>query len=163
MSARASKVISVVAVDDHPLVLRGIASLFDSESDIALQAQCGSADEGLRLITELQPDIALVNLHMPDKSGLDLVAALAEMKGKTRFVILAAAFTQSEFLRAIKLGVHGMFLKSMPLPLLPRCVRLVHAGKEFIEKNGGKIKISSKEGKGSSFSFSLPKSGKFVQ
>jgi DNA-binding NarL/FixJ family response regulator len=90
MSMQDSKSIGVVAVDDHQLVLRGIASLFEAESDITLLGQASSGDEAIRLIQALNPDVAVVNMHMPDRSGLDVIAALRALATKTRFVILAA-------------------------------------------------------------------------
>ena len=129
------KSISVIAVDNHPLVLRGIASVLEAEADIALVAQVANGDDALRIIKESGPDVALLKLHMPGKGGLEVTSALQEMRSKTRPVILAADMTHEEFVQAMQFGVRGVFLSTMPLSLLVRCVRMVHAGEEFVERN----------------------------
>jgi len=129
-----SKLISVLAADGCPLLLRGIASVLETERDIHLVAQAEDGDEALRLIEELSPDVAVVSLHTPGKGGLEMLEALQGVKSNTRPVILADHLADEEFIRAMQLGVRGILLQSMPTIQLARCVRMVHAGEEFVEK-----------------------------
>lgn len=129
------ELIRVVVADDHPLMVRGLASLFEMEPDIRLIGQASDGDEVLKVIAQVRPDIALVNLHMPGKSGLDVAAALGETGVKTQVVLFAAQVSDEEFMQAIEHKVRGILLKSMPPRLVMQCVRIVHQGGEFLEKN----------------------------
>lgn len=127
--------IRVVAADDHPLVLRGIASVFQASNDIELVAQASNGSDALRYISSLRPDVVLLNLHMPDMSGFEVIAALRDVTLTHRYVILTSKLTHEEFMEAMQLNVHGIILKKMPTSLLTLCVRMVHAGQVFIEKD----------------------------
>lgn len=124
----------MVVAESHPLVVKGIASLFAPEEDVDLLAHSADGDEAIDIIRGLKPDVAVLSLHLPRKGALEVLEALAHEKLKTRAVILAVRMNEDEFLRAMHLGVRGVVLKEMPAPLLLRCVRVVHAGMEFIEK-----------------------------
>ena len=126
--------ISVVAADGCPLLLQGIASVLAKESDIRLLAQAEDGDEALRMVIELEPHVAVLSLHIPGKSGLELLEALHACRSKARPVLLAARISEVELIRAMQLGVRGILLQSMPPAQLVRCIRLVHAGEEFVEK-----------------------------
>jgi len=132
--SRAVDTISVVAADGCPLLLHGIASVLAAEDDIRLLAQAEDGHEALRLMEQFSPDVAVLSLHIPGKGGLELLEALHSSGSKTRPVLLAARISEEELIRAMQLGVRGILLQSMPPAQLVRCIRLVHAGEEFVEK-----------------------------
>ena len=128
------KRITVVAAAGNSIMQRGIASLLETEDDIELVAQPTNGSDALKAITAYQPDIAVLNLKLSGKDSIELVETLQRSALKTRPVILATRITEQEFLRIIRLGVRGVMLKEMPAFLLARCIRTVHGGGEFIEK-----------------------------
>ena len=132
---RGSTSISVLVGDQHQLLVRGIASVLSAEADMHLQAQAINADQALRKIRELRPDVALLSLKLPGKGALGVLDALQGKACITRTVILADHMEEEDFLRATRLGARGVVLMSMPPDLLVRCIRMVHAGEEFVEKN----------------------------
>ena len=124
-----------IIVDNHPLIVCGVKALFSDETDIEVVASAGDFDEGLAAMVRHRPDIAIVDVHMPGKNGLDLVAAARSSHPATRFVLIADRMSHAQFLRAMELDVKGIVLKGMPLHLMVRCVRMVRDGRTFIEKD----------------------------
>ena len=130
-----SQAISVIAVDDRPLMMSGIDSILRQEADIKLVAKITAAEESLAAIETFRPDVVLLKLQMAATGALDVIEILRKTESKTRPVVLAGGMTHEEFMRAMQLGVRGVFSTAMPAPLLARCVRVVHAGEEFIDRD----------------------------
>jgi two-component system nitrate/nitrite response regulator NarL len=126
--------ISIVVAENHPLLMRGIASLVAREDDIELAAQARDGDEAMEAIKKLEPDLAVLSLKMPGKGALDVIETLANDKLKTRYVLLASQMNEADFLRALHLDVRGVVLKDMPEGAFLNCVRTVWAGGEFLDK-----------------------------
>ena len=135
IAGRLSTPISVVIADQHQLLLRGIASVLSGESDIRLQAQAINGEQALHAIRQVKPDVALLSLKLPKLGALGVLDALKGEASSTRTVILADQMEDEDFLRATQLGARGLVLWSMPPELLVRCIRIVHAGEAFVERN----------------------------
>ncbi len=133
--SQTSQPISVIAVADRPLMMSGIDSALSREADIKLVAKITTADASIAAIEKFRPDVVLLTLRMSGKGALDVIEILKKTESKTRPVILAGRMTHEEFMHAMQLGVRGVFSTAMPIPLLARCVRVVHAGEEFIERD----------------------------
>ena len=131
----ASQAISVVAVDDRPLMMSGIDSALSRETDIKLVAKITTAEASLAAIEKLRPDVALLKLRMQGSGALNLIELLQKTGLKTRPVILAGRMSHEEFMQAMQLGVRGVFSTAMPASLLARCVRVIHTGEEFIDRD----------------------------
>ena len=127
--------IKVLVVDPHPLVRRGMVSLFESDAGLEVVAECSTAEDALEAIRQHAPDVAVLELRLPGNNTLELIDELRELSCKVVPVILTSELTEDEFIRARELGVRGIVLKSMPPHLLVQCIRTVHAGGEFLEKN----------------------------
>jgi len=132
---RTRHAISVIAVDDRPLTLSGIDSTLAQERDMKLVGKITRPEDALVAIDKLRPDVVLIKLRMSPIGALDMIGTLRQRETKTRPVILAGRMTHDEFMRAMQLDVHGVFSMAMPAPLLARCVRVVHAGEEFIDRD----------------------------
>ena len=130
-----SQAISVIAVDDRPLMLSGIDSALSREADIKLVAKITTAEASLAAIEKFRPDVVLLKLRMQASGALNVIELLQKTGSKTRPVILAGRMSHEEFMQAMQLGVRGVFSTAMPAPLLARCVRVVHAGEEFIDRD----------------------------
>jgi DNA-binding NarL/FixJ family response regulator len=127
--------ISLVLVDDHPLVLNGLQQLFAMEPELHVQACCTDGEQALQSVMHYQPDILILDLQMPQKNGLEVLRELQKEKLPTKVVLLTAALDDDEVLEAIRLGVRGVILKEMAPQLLIQCIDKVHAGGEWLEKD----------------------------
>lgn len=125
--------IRIVLVDDHPIVLQGLQHLFARHEDLDVVACCNSADAALEAARAERPDVVVMDLRMPHKSGLDLLAALGRELPGCRTVLLTAAITQEEVVEALKRGASGLVLKESPPEQLVACVRRVHRGEKWLD------------------------------
>jgi len=103
--------IRIVVVDDHPIVLKGVADLFETEADLELLATCVSAEDALGRIGDLSPDVVIVDLKLPDLDGLELFRRLKRQGFSGRTIFLSARMEDEEVLEAVRLGAQGIVLK----------------------------------------------------
>jgi DNA-binding NarL/FixJ family response regulator len=127
--------IKLVVADEHPIVLDGLEKLFLPEKNFKIQARCTTGEEALYAVRTNRPDILLLDVRLPVKTGLDVLREIARYKIPTRSVIFTAALNDAELLQAIRLGASGMVLKHMPPKLLIECIRKVHAGEKWFERD----------------------------
>ena len=126
--------VHLVLADDHPIVLDGLESLFRLEPDFQVAARCINGEETLVAVRRHRPDILILDLRMPRGDGLEILRTLRREKLPTKVVLLAAALEEDEILDALRLGVRGVVLKELAPQLLVECVRKVHAGEQWLEK-----------------------------
>ena len=125
--------IRIVLADDHPIVLQGLQHLFARHSDLEVVASCAGADDALAAARRNQPDVVVLDLRMPQRSGLDLLAVLGRELPNVRSVVLTAAITQDQVVEALKRGAAGIVLKESPPEQLIECVRRVAQGEKFFD------------------------------
>lgn len=129
-----SNTIHVVIADDHPIVLGGLAELLSHEPDISIVARCTNGRDALAAIALHRPNVAVLDLIMPGRSGMDLLRELRATHAPVRVVLLTARIEHEQVLEALKLGVAGIVLKeSAPLQILD-CIRRVAAGGQWIDQ-----------------------------
>ena len=126
--------IRLVLVDDHPIVLDGLENLFSLEPDFRVLARCVNGEEGVEAVRRYQPDVLVLDIRMPGKDGLAVLRELQLDKQPTKVVLLAGALEQEEVLEALRLGVRGMVLKELAPQMVVQCVRKVHSGERWLEK-----------------------------
>jgi DNA-binding NarL/FixJ family response regulator len=124
--------IRVLSVDDHPLLNQGIAALINSQSDMQLVAQASSGGEAIEKFREHQPDVTLMDLRLPDMSGIDTMVAIRTEFPQARIVMLTTFEGDVDIQRALEAGARGYVLKSMPPKDLIAVIRQVHVGKKRI-------------------------------
>lgn len=124
--------IRVFSVDDHPLLREGIAAMINNQPDMVLVAQAASGAEAVRMFREHHPDVTLMDLRLPDMSGIDALIAIRSEFPSARVVILTTFEGDVEIRRALEAGAQGYMLKSMPPRELIDVIRQVHAGKKRI-------------------------------
>lgn len=124
--------IRVFSVDDHPLLREGIAALVNSQPDMVLNAQAATGAEAIQLFKEHVPDVTLLDLRLPDMSGIDVLIAIRSQFPDARIIMLTTFEGDVEIQRALQAGARGYLLKNMPPNELLEVIRQVHAGKKRI-------------------------------
>jgi len=124
--------IRVLCVDDHPLLREGIAAMINNQPDMILVAEAASGSEGIQKFREVQPDITLMDLRLPDMSGIDSLIAIRTEFSEARIVMLTTFEGDVEIQRALEAGARGYLLKSMPPRELVDVIRQVHAGRKRV-------------------------------
>jgi DNA-binding NarL/FixJ family response regulator len=124
--------IRVLCVDDHPLLREGIAAMINNQPDMILVAEAASGSEGIQKFREVQPDITLMDLRLPDMSGIDSLIAIRTEFSEARIVMLTTFEGDVEIQRSLEAGARGYLLKSMPPRELVDVIRQVHAGKKRV-------------------------------
>jgi DNA-binding NarL/FixJ family response regulator len=121
--------IRILAVDDHPLVSEGIAGLLATQTDMALVAQAANGREAIQQFRSHRPDVTLMDLQMPEMSGLDALIAIRNEFPDARIVMLTTYEGDVHILRALKVGAVGYLLKNALHSELLQTIRAVHRGR----------------------------------
>jgi len=124
--------IRVFSVDDHALLREGIAAIVNSQPDMCLVAQAASGFEAIQLFRQHKPDVTLMDLRLPDMSGIDALIAIKAEFPEARVIMLTTFEGDVDIQRALEAGARGYLLKSMPPGSLADGIRQVHAGKKRI-------------------------------
>jgi DNA-binding NarL/FixJ family response regulator len=124
--------IRVLSVDDHPLLREGIVALVNAQPDMVVVAQAGSGREAAEQHRAHKPDVTLMDLRLPDMSGVEALAAIRSESPEARVVMLTTFEGDVEIQRALSAGARGYLLKSMPPGELIEAIRQVHAGRKRI-------------------------------
>jgi len=124
--------IRVLSVDDHPLLSEGIAIMINSQPDMMLVAQALSGTEAIRQYRQHRPDVTLMDLRLPDLSGIDAMIAIRTEFADARIVMLTTFEGDVEIQRALEAGARGYLLKNMPPSEILDVIRQVHAGKKRV-------------------------------
>ena len=123
-----TKTIRILTADDHALLRQGIASLVDLEPDMELVAQASTGREAIEQFRRHQPDITLMDLQMPDISGIEAIIAIRGEFPDARIIVLTTYAGDVQVVRALKAGARGYLLKGNVHTDLLETIRAVHAG-----------------------------------
>jgi DNA-binding NarL/FixJ family response regulator len=124
--------IKVLGVDDHPLMMAGVAGAIDAQGDMKVVGVAVDGATGIELFRKLQPDITLMDLRLPDISGIDAIVSIRNEYPSARIIVLTTSAGDIQILRAIKAGAYGYLLKNLVRTELIDTVRRVHAGKRVV-------------------------------
>lgn len=125
--------IRVFLVDDHEIVRRGIADLLDAEADIEIVGEAGTAAQARARIAATRPDVAVLDVRLPDGSGIDVCRDIRSSQPDVKCLILTAYDDYDALRAAVIAGASGYVLKDIRGSRLIESVRLAHAGKNLID------------------------------
>jgi DNA-binding NarL/FixJ family response regulator len=121
-----------LAVDDHPVVRQGVAVLVGSQSDMILVAEASNGREAIQQFRAHRPDVTLMDLQMPEMSGIDALIAIRAESPDAKIIVLTTFVGDVQILRALKAGAHGYLLKNTFHKELVDAIRAVHAGRKAL-------------------------------
>lgn len=129
---KGKQMIRVVIAEDQSMLLGALGMLLDLEEDISVVGKATNGEVALALIEKLQPDVVLLDIEMPLKSGLDVAEQVKQKNIKTKVMIVTTFARPGYFERAMKAGVSGYVLKDSPIETLTDMIRDVMQGKQAI-------------------------------
>jgi DNA-binding NarL/FixJ family response regulator len=127
-----SQKISVMVVDDHPLIRVGIAAIVNARADMTVVAQAGTAEEALELFRRHKPDVTLMDLRLPGVGGVEAITAMRTTRPDARFIVVTTYDGDEDIHRALEAGAQGYIIKGMPYQTLVEAIHRVHLGKRFL-------------------------------
>jgi DNA-binding NarL/FixJ family response regulator len=132
MSGKNEDRVRILLVDDHPIVRYGMRQLIETEEDMTVCGEAGSAEEGLSSAVELEPDLVIVDISMEGRSGIDLAEDLRRRRPGIPLLFLSIHDDTSYADRALKAGARGYLTKQEAPKLIVAAVRRVMAGEVFL-------------------------------
>jgi DNA-binding NarL/FixJ family response regulator len=124
--------ISILCVDDHPLVRKGVAAIIANEPDMCLVAEAATGHHAVELFRLHQPDVTLMDLRLPELDGIEATRQIRQEFPEARILALTSYDGDQDIYRALEAGVRGYLLKEMAHIEVVRAIRQVHAGKRVI-------------------------------
>ena len=125
--------IRILIVDDHPLLQEGIALVVDHEPDMQVVGSAATGRESIVMFEKLRPTLVLMDLRLPDMSGVDALIAIRTKSPTAKVIILTTFEGDAEVNRALKAGAAGYLLKTMPRKQIVESMRQIHAGRRRID------------------------------
>src|SRR5216684_2952048 len=127
--------IRILIADDHPIVRDGLRKLLSLEEDVEVVGEAADGCEVLDKVHELDPDILLLDLRMPNLDGLSALQSLMQSTRRTRVIVLTASEDKNEFVQAMKLGCSGIVLKQTAPDLIVKSIRKVNSGEIWLDSH----------------------------
>ena len=135
--------IRVVVADDHLILLQGIKKLLESEGDCEIVGEAGDGQEAVRLVRQLAPDIAVLDIGMPGMNGLDAARAISKSSPETKTILLTMHKENPYVTEALNAGVHGYVIKTQTAGDLLRAVKEVQANRVYLSPGISKLVIDA--------------------
>jgi len=132
-----TKPVSVVIVDDHPVVRDGLCAMISAEADIEVAAEAGTGAEALAIIQKLRPAVVLMDLLLPDIGGSEVIKRVCSASSDTAFIVLTTVAGDEEIYRALEAGARGYLFKDMARKELIHAIRAVAKGQRYIPAQVG--------------------------
>jgi len=127
-----SGVIRILTVDDHQLLREGIAAVLYGQTDMTVVGAAGTAREAIESFRRLQPDVTLMDLRLPDMSGIEAISVIRNEYPNARIIVLTTYAGDAQAAAALRAGAAGYLLKTLVTKELVETIRAVHAGKRRV-------------------------------
>src|ERR1700693_1854629 len=127
--------VRILLADDHPIVRDGLKKLLQLEDDVQVVGEAGDGREVLEKVHELDPDVLLLDLRMPNLDGLAALQILQQTNKRTRVILLTASEDKNEFVQAMKLGCSGIVLKQTAPDLIVKSIHKVNSGEVWLDSH----------------------------
>jgi DNA-binding NarL/FixJ family response regulator len=128
----AGTTIRILLADDHPVVRAGLQALISRRSGMSVIAQASNGAEALNLFRRHRPDVALIDLRMPQMDGVETITAIREQFPAARIIVLTTFDGDEDIYRALRAGAKAYLLKDVPREELLDCIRRVYEGKTYL-------------------------------
>ncbi len=129
------KMVRIVIADDHPIVRDGLKKLLLLEDDFEIVGEARDGREVLAKVQEVDPDVLLLDLRMPNLDGLAALQALQQTNKRTRVILLTGSEDKNEFVQAMRLGCSGIVLKHTASELIVKSIRKVNSGLVWLDSH----------------------------
>src|ERR1700675_57752 len=127
--------IRILIADDHPIVRDGLKKLLSLEEDFQIVGEASDGREVLDRVQELDPDVLLLDLRMPNLDGLSALQALQQTNKRTRVIVLTASEDKNELVQAMKLACSGIVLKQTAPDLIVKSIRKVNSAEIWLDSH----------------------------
>jgi DNA-binding NarL/FixJ family response regulator len=127
--------ITVLCVDDHPIVREGIVSIIEGDSDLRLVAEAETAQQAITAFHTWQPDVTVIDLRLPDRDGVDVIKQIRKDFPKSRFVVLTSAEGDIDIRRALEAGAQAYLIKGVVRTELRQVIKAVYLGERHVPAN----------------------------
>ncbi len=125
--------IKIIITDDHPMIRAGLASILQTQSDMLVLAELPNGKVLMEQINELNADVLLLDLEMPEMDGLQVIQACKEQALPIKIIVFTAYDTDERIIKAIKSGAKGYLLKGASRQSIYDAIRAVHAGQSILQ------------------------------
>ncbi len=137
---------TILIADDHPLIRKGLKEVIEEHQQFKVIAEASDGESALRLIEELQPELAILDHNMPKLSGLDVLKAINSKRLPVRAIMLTMHKEEDAFDRAMELGAMGFLLKDNALTDIITCLTMVAEGKQYISPHMSSLLLKRQTG-----------------
>lgn len=157
MNKESVKVISVLVVDDHPMVRQGISSFLEGHKDLEVKDAVSNGEEAVEAVREIKPDVVLMDLVMPGMDGTEAIRQIKSFSPETRIIVITSFAQDNKVFPAIRAGADGYLLKDTSPDELVSAIKAVYEGKSILHPDvAQKLMVNfSRYGKGVSPEASL--------
>ncbi|HEY2017550.1 MAG TPA: response regulator transcription factor [Bryobacteraceae bacterium] len=128
----AANIVTIVIVDDHPVVRDGLNAMLSAEPDLQVLGEAGTGTEALEMVKRLRPSVVLMDLLLPDIGGAEVIRQICSRYSDINFIVLTTLAGDEEIYRALEAGARGYLFKDMARKELVQAIRAVHKGARYI-------------------------------
>jgi len=127
--------ITVLCVDDHPIVREGIVSIVEGDSDLQIVGEAETAQQAIAAFHTWKPDVTVIDLRLPDRDGVEVIREIRKDFPKSRFVVLTSAEGDIDMRRALEAGAQAYLIKGVVRTELRQVIKAVYSGERHVPAN----------------------------